>query len=546
MNSQIILAKNINIDKQYTNVLSYSEAEMIELCRQNQIANSNSFSFLRPNGTILVDFPYADCLDANYMAFQNPDYSNKWFFAWIDDVIYKGDKNCELRFTIDAWSTWYDRWTRKPCYVIREHTNDDTIGLNTVPENIDVGEMIAETETEDSTYTSDTAYYIAVQSSWKIKDGSDGTGTESDKGSQFSGISVYNKSVFGTELFLIKITNTNDFVNLGLFLLRTNSDGHIADVDNIFILPDISVSQASLTSHSASVGDKSFTFYTIPYSITAKTFNSIVLRPSSYSGITIKNNKCFCYPYSYIQISNNQGSTNIYKYEDFANSNCTFENQFSVSIGGSGRIVPLNYKGMVTNDDEALPLGKYPTCGWSSDAFTNWLTQNSVNLAVSNAMSIVGSGASYSNLTGKKQSEQISGAQNIGISIAGEIAGTIGQFRTASLMPNISGGQPTGDVSYAMDRICFTIRQMRSKNEYMKIIDDYFTRFGYAVKRIKTANITGRRYWNYVEISSSDEIGYGDVPSKYMETINNACRRGVTIWHEHDKVGDYSLQNSII
>ena len=170
MNSQIILAKNINIDKQYTNVLSYSEAEMIELCRQNQIANSNSFSFLRPNGTILVDFPYADCLDANYMAFQNPDYSNKWFFAWIDDVIYKGDKNCELRFTIDAWSTWYDRWTRKPCYVIREHTNDDTIGLNTVPENIDVGEVIAETETEDSTYTSDTAYYIAVQSSWKIKD----------------------------------------------------------------------------------------------------------------------------------------------------------------------------------------------------------------------------------------------------------------------------------------------------------------------------------------------------------------------------------------
>ena len=32
MNSRIILAKNIHIDKEYVNVLSYTESEMVNLC----------------------------------------------------------------------------------------------------------------------------------------------------------------------------------------------------------------------------------------------------------------------------------------------------------------------------------------------------------------------------------------------------------------------------------------------------------------------------------------------------------------------------------
>ena len=87
---------------------------------------------------------------------------------------------------------------------------------------------------------------------------------------------------------------------------------------------------------------------------------------------------------------------------------------------------------------------------------------------------------------------------------------------------------------------------MRCKLQYLKVIDDYFTRFGYAIKRLDTPHLTGRRNWNYIQIGSSDSIGYGDVPSSYMEQINNACRRGVTVWHTHDNIGDFSLDNSIV
>lgn len=543
MNSKIILVKNINIDKQYTNVLSYTEAQMLELCRSqgHLVAQAENYSFLRNTGTIMAGFTYEQCLQANYIAFQNPDYSNKWFFAWIDDVIYKGNRNTEITFTIDAWSTWFDKWQKKVCFINRQHVNNDTIGLHTIPENIDVGEVTQEKLTEDLSYGNEFGYWIAVASNWKIKDGSTGNELlEIDKGTQYSGVTVYDNTVFGTQLFFFNITSLSSFTDLVLLLLRTNADGHIEDVQNIFILPDIAISPSKLTEHSASVGEQNFSFYTLSYDLTPEKFNTVINKITTFSDFQPKNNKCFVYPYNYLFVSNNQGSNNIYKYEDFNTETCVFENQFSIAIGGSGRIVPKNYKGMTTNDDEALALGKYPTCAWSSDAFTNWLTQNGVNMVVS--LGLTAGAIAGTIATGGATAPILVGAT---MSVAGNIANTIGQFYQASLLPNISGGQATGDVIWAFDRNKFSFRQMRVKTEYLKIIDDYFTRFGYAIKSLELPNITGRRYWNYVEIGGNEEIGYGDVPSKYMEIINNACRRGVTIWHNHANVGNYSLDNII-
>lgn len=544
MNSKIILVKNIHIDRQYTNVLSYTEAQMLELCRSQEhiVAQAENYSFLRNTGTIMAGFTYAQCLQANYIAFQNPDYSNKWFFAWIDDVIYKGDKNTEITFTIDAWSTWFDKWNKKVCFINRQHVNNDAIGLHTIPENLDVGEVIEEQETEDESYGNEYGYYVGVLSNWEIKDGSDGTEvSSSNKGRQNAGISVYDNTVFGEKLYLFNITSLSSFTNLALFLLRTNADGHIEDVKNIFIIPNLAITQSQLVQHNATVGEQSFNWYTLNYNITPTKFNTTINKRHNFSDFNPKNNKCFVYPYNYLFVSNNNGSNNIYKYEDFTSENCVFENQFSIAIGGSGRLVPKNYKNMNTNDDEALPTGKYPTCGWSSDAFTNWLTQNGVNLVAS--ITLTAGGVATAIATGGATLPIVAGAIT---SVAGTVAGTIGQFNQASLMPNIAGGQATGDVLWACNRNKFTFREMRAKTEYLRIVDDYFTRFGYAIKSLELPNITGRRYWNYVEIGASEEIGYGEVPSKYMDMINNACRRGVTIWHNHANVGNYSLNNSII
>ena len=59
LNSEIILVKNIKLDKNYINVLSYSESEMLELCRKNAIAIQDDYSFIRQNNNnIYSNFTY--------------------------------------------------------------------------------------------------------------------------------------------------------------------------------------------------------------------------------------------------------------------------------------------------------------------------------------------------------------------------------------------------------------------------------------------------------------------------------------------------------
>ena len=86
---------------------------------------------------------------------------------------------------------------------------------------------------------------------------------------------------------------------------------------------------------------------------------------------------------------------------------------------------------------------------------------------------------------------------------------------------------------------------MSIKREFAKIIDDYFTRFGYTVNALKVPNITGRTYWNYVEIGAGEDIAFGTLPIDAMEDINNIFRRGTTIWHLHDNIGNFTLDNSL-
>ena len=91
---------------------------------------------------------------------------------------------------------------------------------------------------------------------------------------------------------------------------------------------------------------------------------------------------------------------------------------------------------------------------------------------------------------------------------------------------------------------------MSIKAEYARIVDDYFDKFGYKINRVKIPNVISRTYWNYIQIGNLEEIGYsnnlGSVPAKSMDKINNIYRRGTTVWHSHDNIGNYNLSNTIV
>lgn len=526
LNSEIILVKNIKLDKDYVNVLSYSESEMLELCRKNAVAIQNDYSFIRQNNnSIYSNFSYEQCLQANYIAFQNKDYSNKWFFAFIDEVVYTGEQNTEIKYTIDSWSTWFDYWQKQPCFINRQHVNNDTIGLHTIPENLDVGEVQA--QGFYNLYGIANNFYYVISTTYNPF-------TEKD----FTGVTQVNGNMFGTYLFAFDNDSTS-FIEV--FLKATNKAGKTQSIVSIFIAPSDLVDAIGTTLVEGRLqGDLGYEIYKskqiTPSSETRiKYIEDLVSldKIHSFTDYTPKNNKLYCYPYNYLLVTNNNGSYNVYKYENFYDDKCPFSIQESLSVGCSIRAVPINYKNQEKNFDESITLSKYPTCAFATDSYTNWLTQNAVNEPTKFVGGIIGGVMSGNALTATT-------------SIASTIASTIGDFYSASLLPNIEKGSADGDINFSAKTNTFNFYYMRAKKEYLKIIDNYFSRFGYKLNTIDTPNIIGRKNWNYVEIGSSENIGYGSVPSNYMNEINNACRQGITIWHNHENIGNYNLDNSIV
>lgn len=479
-------------------------------------------------------------IEYNYVMYKNTNYSTRWFYAFITRMEYENDGMTRVYIETDPFQTWQFDLTFKPSFVEREHVNDDTIGLHTVPENLDVGEVVEIDVQEDTSYTYKN--YIAIECSYDLF-----------THQQYEGICVYNGTVFGNRIYVIPINNLNSYKNVYLFIWGLLADNQsVENIQNIFYIPDALIKPAYLVERTMTISGETLTYNELLMNADIQTISHSYTKP--YTNTSIKNNKCFVYPYNYLLVSNNSGNYNLYKYEDFSGSNVTFTGQLAMSIGVSGRLVPTNYKGMPTADDEALALAKYPVCAWSSDAFTNWLTQNAVNIATDVAFGIVGVGANTSATTydkikaaeAKGDTAMIGKAGTVGaaINIAKTIGDQIGNFRSAALLPNIQGGQPTGDINFLAHRNTFTFRFMRAKPEYLKVIDDYFSAYGYRINDTKVPNLTGRTNWNYVKTVNCNIIA--DIPQEDLQKIKTMFNNGVTLWHNPSTFLDYSQSNAIV
>ena len=78
--------------------------------------------------------------------------------------------------------------------------------------------------------------------------------------------------------------------------------------------------------------------------------------------------------------------------------------------------------------------------------------------------------------------------------------------------------------------------------EQAKMIDDYFTRFGYAIKKTQIPNRNARPHWTYVKTIGC--VIEGSCPADVEATICSIYDNGITFWNNPDEIGDYSLDNS--
>jgi hypothetical protein len=507
-NGNIILAKGIGMDKEHKNIVNYSSSSMLQLLRsQNHfVGEKTDYSFISENGkggnVIATNFTYQECKNANYIAFQNPTYYNKWIFAFIDEVTYENNGCTKITFTVDNWATWFDNLTFKSCFVVREHVNSDIIGEHTIPEGLETGEYIINSHGSDNQNTNLTCVCATTLSPGELVN--------------FYG-GVYNGIPSGITYYRFNTIIGGEGSNSLQEYLSMLTGDRINAVQGIFLAPKW-LAGGEIVSTS------------IPTSNIPSTFSMTIPKLYTLDTYTPKNNKMLTYPYVYINMSNGQGGNAIYHQELWEDTNdlMTFNVQGCLTPGCSIRGIPYKYKGEDNPYDEGLNLGKFPQISWTTDQYTNWLTQNGVNINVDTVASI------------------LSAPKTGGLSFAVGIAKTMNEVYQHSLLPpQAKGNINSGDVVTSSGNNKFHYYIMSIKREYAKIIDDYFTRFGYKVNTLKVPNITGRTYWNYVEIGAGEDIAFGTLPVGAMEEINNIFRSGTTIWHNHDNIGNFNLDNSL-
>lgn len=83
---------------------------------------------------------------------------------------------------------------------------------------------------------------------------------------------------------------------------------------------------------------------------------------------------------------------------------------------------------------------------------------------------------------------------------------------------------------------------MSIKNEYARVIDNFFSMYGYKTNLVKLPNLSNRSKWNYVKTINANILG--DIPQKDLQKIKDLFNNGITLWHNPLYFLDYSQTNS--
>ena len=550
-NGEIILCKGIKLDKNFENVLSYSETNMVTLCRNNAIATTTKYSILDPTVlSIDIALPYSSCITANYIAFKNPYYGNKWYFGFVNDVKYINNNTTTVEYTLDVFSTWYSKFSVGKAFIEREHVSDDTIGKHTLQEPINTGDFIVNNFGLLDEYGSDTHVIIGVT---KVPaDVYNIQGVLVDNKIQ-ARTSNYNGVFSGLTYFAFKQPS-----DASQFVAMMDLNGLADNIVNVFLCPTSLFSVVSPATWDPYTYDEevafgglhvhlAFDYKIIPASNAESLLfdNKTVTINSTLDGYTPKNNKMFTKQFNYLYVTNNNGGDISYAYEDFKDNTPSFRGIGTVGPGCSIRLTPLDYKkwdmtNAPTRKNNLLPFGltggKYPTCSWRSDTYTNWITQQSINNHIT-----------LGKVAGIGIGSAISPEATVASISSSFMEGMIESQNKEEIMPVVARGNTNvGDVTYACGMTNFAYYQMSCKYEYAVICDQFLSHFGYKVNEVKTPNLLSRTKFNYIKVGGMDELISGEIPASDLEKINDIFRKGVTIFHDYTTFGDYTQTNSIV
>lgn len=497
-------------------------------------------------GAMRVEATADDLYDCNYLAFQNTNYGNKWFYAFITSVEYVNDITSEITFEIDDLQTWYFEMQLQPSLVERCHTTTDVIGEHIEPEPVVLGEYV---------FNNKKIQDEVIEAYRPIRDYSELCVIVAlvDTEQAIVGGRVYDGIYGGATLMAFNLTDVTSINNLiEQYIVIPDS------IINIYMVP------TNLINYPIPVGGMQLenNYATTPRVVDWHPIDATY----DLDGYHPKNKKLYTYPYNYVQVDNANGGILKLRYEFFDNLSPCFEIGGTVTSPVELMLRPYNYRNCtfdgtsVTDhkalNTETLSINMFPQCSWSTDGFQAWI----VNTGIPYGLNVVGGAIDAVTSTGfggytggvipQKQQGKMSTDYNYqgmsGNGIGGLASGFLSTYYSALTVGQqdiIKGNYSCGGVNCAMGKQQFYGGRVSITHQYAEVIDNFFSMYGYTCMKIQTPNLRARPHWTYVKTRDCNLTG--NVPALSKNNIKAVFNKGITFWKTPSEVGNYSLSNEV-
>lgn len=520
-NTNIRILKDVPLEPSYENTLYFSS-----LSAQTNYFSSKAKYTLTQNtyqrvnrGVIRVGIKADSLYNCNYVMFQNAGYGNKWFYAFILKVEFVNNTTADVFFDVDVMQTYWFDFSLRECLVERQHSTTDVPGDNLVPEGLETGEYL---DTVITTLGDLTTSSIVVACAC----------TESAQ--DFHG-GYFNGTYSG--LNYVSFDNTVEGAkSCSEFIKTVVNAGKQDSIVSVFLMPKHLVAtdgQDLITGN-----------FTVTESI-----------PTSLDGYTPKNKKLLTSPYSFLTCSTRMGTIKKWDWEFFTgNSGVNLWYAGDTTPNPSVWCVPMDYKGLHYNYDDACIMTGFPQIAYNVDTFRAWLAQSAGTLAV-NSVASVGS-AMYKG--GQNAISQLPSGVSRATAVAAGISGAAGAAPVAiglaalsvvaeviehAYLPTVARGAQSGMVWAGQKSMTFYFYHRHITAQFARIIDEYFDMYGYALHRVAVPNVQARKHWTYVKTIGCAVIG--SMPADDMRKIQQIFDNGVRFWRNPSEVGNYSLDNTL-
>lgn len=560
-NGDIWLCKGVPLTPSYIHSIYFSSSTEQNTYFSNRVLTKDGISIghltnqnyvKSENGKIRVsraDLDNNAVMDANYMMYQNATIKHgsdpvevpERVFAFITDISLVSPNVFEITYELDVLQTYaLFHADFKQCLIERRNVNreNDVIGEHIEPEPVKIGNYIYQNKEEQDQFNPDiTQWHILVFCPYNIINadslpetpevGGIGAGT-------FQGcfVNVFRDYPAFTERMAgIASSDADKYTKIVNSIVSVIAVP--AEFSEIYNGGVDQGKRGKLAPNSTHRGHYNFHTFLTSGKLGITQYDQ---SDNPTNGYTPHNKKLYTYPYNMLHVTNADGKSTDFRYEFFQpvtdsqqTGTLRFEILVSVQPNFEIVLVPYNYDGVrFLNFELSIPLADIPQVPWFTDAYAQWLGSSKIGYG----LGLLGAGASAVRGVVSDNPLALAGSPLHATNVLGQWMASSHNAAIAP-MPYHQGGTSAKEIVGANTFYGF---QKCVNEEDARLIDEFFTYFGYGVNHIGAVNFKNTKWYHHY-IKTIGCMVSGKCPAIYARQIEDVFNKGITWWDASNSTG---------